>query len=584
MGSDRQQANNGRKVASKAPGARTTAVTASPVAQPILDLQRMVGNRAVVALLNAAQPKLTVGAADDPYEREADAVANDVMALLRSVTPGVLAEPSDVQPSRTVQSRIHRRPGSTAAGPPEIGMSGGDLDSGAEQQLAALRGGGSPVPSRIRGLMEGAFGADFGRVQLHRGPASEALNRTMGAAAFTVGHDIFLGSDTPSFDQPSGQRLLAHELTHTLQQGGIVASQVSRQPASAIRQTSGIRPEPGQPRKPGPTRQPRRGFEEVVRRAPTPSTAPPTTAPTAPPTTASAPTVGSQVADALSKTTMGVSALSVSGTKVAGPILSDFGSKDLYGEPEKEGRVDSLDIAKIEIRFTPADIKLTQDEVGKLTSEMILSASVNAIKATGKLEVSYATGGSSESKARTVYSTSETEIDAKFAIDHFLGAKAGVEGGYESTSEGQSLKGKAGAFAGLEFTPKTEFVLKANAKELVRFKGGWSVTLGAGGEIEATMQWPGIEGGNLTFTSRGKWALGLGIGWDVDVQIPVRSLMSWLWQNGWEWAKWTASGIGTGLSYGAQGLYNVGWYGAKGLSMAYSGLSTMASMLPVIGG
>jgi hypothetical protein len=80
--------------------------------------------------------------------------------------------------------------------------------------------------------MEGAFGADFGAVRLHEGAAAHDLNERLSARAFTVGRDIFLGSNAPAPTTGAGQELLAHELTHTLQQGA--ASPVRRALAERI--------------------------------------------------------------------------------------------------------------------------------------------------------------------------------------------------------------------------------------------------------------------------------------------------------------------------------------------------------------
>lgn len=209
----------------------TRAGTAPYGAQRMLDLQRTVGNRALVGLLAAAQPRLTVGAADDPYERQADEVADEVVELLRSGapggaegpgspgSPGSASERTGRHARRSILGRLQRRPDPLAVEVTEIGWGGGDLGAGSEAQVGALVGEGSALPAGVRRSMEGAFGADFGDVHLHRGPESEALNRTMGAEAFTVGRDVFLGADAPPLEHPSGQHLLAHELAHTLQQG-----------------------------------------------------------------------------------------------------------------------------------------------------------------------------------------------------------------------------------------------------------------------------------------------------------------------------------------------------------------------------
>lgn len=177
-----------------------------PGAGGILSLQRRLGNRVTAELLASAQASMTVGAADDPHEREADAVADAVVGHLRR-GPALPAHPA--LPAQSALPALSE----------EIGPSGGDLDAGVEGQVDALRAGGSPLPAHLRRSMEGAFGADFDDVRVHRGAESEALNRELGAEAFTVGNDIFVGAGKESLDHPAHRRLLAHELTHTLQQG-----------------------------------------------------------------------------------------------------------------------------------------------------------------------------------------------------------------------------------------------------------------------------------------------------------------------------------------------------------------------------
>lgn len=194
-------------------------------------LQRTIGNRAVLALLAAGQPKLRVGAADDRYEREADAVAGEVLSRLGGGlhSGGGAAEGSggghrhdhdhgqhldeEETPVGRMVSRLQRK----AKDP--IGAEGGDLDSETETTITAARTGGQSLPGGTRRSMEGAFGANFSGVRVHRGEQAAALNDAVGARAFTVGSDIFLGRSTPDLASPGGQSLIAHELTHTIQQG-----------------------------------------------------------------------------------------------------------------------------------------------------------------------------------------------------------------------------------------------------------------------------------------------------------------------------------------------------------------------------
>ena len=74
------------------------------------------------------------------------------------------------------------------------------------------------MPDRTRSKMESAFGADFSSVRIHEGPAARRLNEQLSARAFTVGSDVFFRRPMPSPDTSDGARLLAHELTHAMQQ------------------------------------------------------------------------------------------------------------------------------------------------------------------------------------------------------------------------------------------------------------------------------------------------------------------------------------------------------------------------------
>lgn len=78
---------------------------------------------------------------------------------------------------------------------------------------------GSPLPASTRAFMEPRFGADFSGVRLHTGGEAAQLNRAVSAQAFTHGHNIYLGEGVNNLELSAGKQLLAHELTHTIQQG-----------------------------------------------------------------------------------------------------------------------------------------------------------------------------------------------------------------------------------------------------------------------------------------------------------------------------------------------------------------------------
>ena len=97
-----------------------------------------------------------------------------------------------------------------------------------EQRLDAQRGRGLPMTDEVRSYFEPRFGVDFGAVRLHTdAPAAVAANE-LNAQAFTRGRDVYFaaGQYRPQSDQ--GRHLLAHELTHTMQQGGAGSTTVGR--------------------------------------------------------------------------------------------------------------------------------------------------------------------------------------------------------------------------------------------------------------------------------------------------------------------------------------------------------------------
>lgn len=166
----------------------------------VLQLQRLVGNRATGALLAAPiQTKLIVRPADDPYEREADSHAHHALRGRGSKSGSA---PTGVQPSRA------------------HGLAGGPVDDGVAQRIEQRRGQGQPLDRGMACAMGRYFESDFSRVRVHTGPEADTLNRSLNARAFTTGSDIFFGKEQYNPRSSSGQELIAHELTHVVQQGG----------------------------------------------------------------------------------------------------------------------------------------------------------------------------------------------------------------------------------------------------------------------------------------------------------------------------------------------------------------------------
>lgn len=208
----------------------------------VLQLQRTIGNRATGRLLQA---KLQLGPANDAHEMEADRMAQQVVQAVRK--PLVQREEDEggtVRSSRYAESisTLQRdpRPANRVTfgvpspksrkvqrdqvedelqAAPNHGMEGGDVDADVAHSIESAKGSGQPLHDGVRSSMEGAFGADFSGVNVHTGPQSDALNRSLNARAFTTGKDIFFGKGQYNPGSSGGQELIAHELTHTVQQG-----------------------------------------------------------------------------------------------------------------------------------------------------------------------------------------------------------------------------------------------------------------------------------------------------------------------------------------------------------------------------
>jgi hypothetical protein len=91
-------------------------------------------------------------------------------------------------------------------------------------QIAATRGRGSPLPPAVRDEMATAFGHDFGDVRVHSDALAGSLAQAVQARAFTTGADIYFAGSEYRPASAAGRSLLAHELTHVVQQRGMPTS------------------------------------------------------------------------------------------------------------------------------------------------------------------------------------------------------------------------------------------------------------------------------------------------------------------------------------------------------------------------
>ena len=95
-------------------------------------------------------------------------------------------------------------------------------DQNISSQLNSSKGAGSPLPSDTKDQMESSFGADFSGVRIHTDSRAEGMSNALHAQAFTNGNDVYFNKGKYNTTNTEGQHLLAHELTHTIQQGAAV--------------------------------------------------------------------------------------------------------------------------------------------------------------------------------------------------------------------------------------------------------------------------------------------------------------------------------------------------------------------------
>jgi Domain of unknown function (DUF4157) len=196
---------------------------AAPAMHPMLHLQQQVGNQAVWRLIQA---KLTVGEPNDVYEQEADCVAAEVVRQIH--TPQIASSRQSAAIQRQVmgnkEEELRRKPLIQC----KSDVGGMAVSSEIESSIQQARGSGQPLAESIRKPMEHAFGADFSGVRVHTDDRSDRLNREVQALAFTTGQDVFFRQGAYQPGSSGGQQLLAHELTHVVQQGNYTENDKER--------------------------------------------------------------------------------------------------------------------------------------------------------------------------------------------------------------------------------------------------------------------------------------------------------------------------------------------------------------------
>jgi Domain of unknown function (DUF4157)/Novel toxin 16 len=157
------------------------------------------------------QRKLSIGASNNTPEREADRVADQVMSM-------------------PAHSAVHAPPHIQRF----IGQATEDAGIAPASVDRVLANPGRPLDATLRQDMESRFGHDFSRVRVRAGTAAEQSAEDVNAHAYTVGTDIVFGSGQFTPETSAGRRLIAHELTHVVQQSGIGQGSEYRGPSSNV--------------------------------------------------------------------------------------------------------------------------------------------------------------------------------------------------------------------------------------------------------------------------------------------------------------------------------------------------------------
>lgn len=188
----------------------------------------------------AVQPKLKMGQQGDKYEAEADQMADKVVSgnstdkgdiqkkdkdniqqkpLVADVTPFIQKMESEEEP---VQKMSKEEEGIQKKEEGEPVQMKGSKGSGSQNIANSLKKGtgGAKMDSNTKSSMEQGFGTDLSNVNIHTDSNAVQMNKDINAQAFTNGNDIYFNSGKYDPNSKKGQHLLAHELTHTIQQKG----------------------------------------------------------------------------------------------------------------------------------------------------------------------------------------------------------------------------------------------------------------------------------------------------------------------------------------------------------------------------
>jgi hypothetical protein len=161
----------------------------------------------------AVQMKMTVNKPGDKFEQEADKMADKVMRMASPPAPVKEEKLQKAEPENKLQKKEEEK----------LQRKGGDgtptPSAHIQSAIHNKTTGGQPLGTDVRSYMEPRFNANFGNIRVHTDPEAASLNNQLSARAFTYQNHVFFSRDQYQPGTGEGKHLLAHELTHTIQQG-----------------------------------------------------------------------------------------------------------------------------------------------------------------------------------------------------------------------------------------------------------------------------------------------------------------------------------------------------------------------------
>jgi hypothetical protein len=167
------------------------------------------------------QPKLTIGQPNDTYEKEADTIASKVVSM-SNATESTTKTANSISTINTAKTQ--RKSLASSISPVVQKASNSSQKNTASndisQKLNNRNGKGDRMDAGTKDFMESRFGTSFSQVRIHKDENAVQMSQQLGARAFTNGNNIYFNKGQYSPNSTSGKHLLAHELTHTIQQNG----------------------------------------------------------------------------------------------------------------------------------------------------------------------------------------------------------------------------------------------------------------------------------------------------------------------------------------------------------------------------